>query len=207
MNEVVTWSMIRSKIPSFPAPTSGRENECLTKNEILSMCDGMIAINGNYNNSECVMIEDIVSFIPQGMTLGYLDSNDNAIPVMRLVDGGSYDANWFKEVVGDNISIIILNGFYDRYNHSYADATELVVTASVKMGGYDFKIPTNPNGINGSCIFTPARKIREGVFYVGTVWPANLPYPSTQHYNINIDGTFEGDTILYPLLFTYTMTV
>lgn len=57
--EIATWNMIRSKIPSFPSPTAGRENECLTKAEIQSLGGLYVSINGNYENSECVMLDSI----------------------------------------------------------------------------------------------------------------------------------------------------
>lgn len=57
MGEIATWAMIHAKIPSFPAPTSGHENECLTKSEITSK--GGVRVNGSYGNSECVMLDDI----------------------------------------------------------------------------------------------------------------------------------------------------
>lgn len=60
MGEIATWAMIHAKIPSSPAPTSGRENECLTKSEITNMGG---SVQGNYSNSECVVLDDI-SFAP-----------------------------------------------------------------------------------------------------------------------------------------------
>lgn len=57
MGEVATWSMIRSKISSFPAPTSGRGNECLTYDEIISM--GGDSVSDGYENEECVELVDV----------------------------------------------------------------------------------------------------------------------------------------------------
>lgn len=59
MGEIATWAMIHAKIPSSPAPTSGRENECLTKNEILNQGGGDTYVEGSYGDSECVIIDDI----------------------------------------------------------------------------------------------------------------------------------------------------
>ena len=57
--EIATWNMIRSKIPTFPSPSSGRGNECLTKTEIQSLGGENLSINGNYSNSECVILDHI----------------------------------------------------------------------------------------------------------------------------------------------------
>lgn len=59
MGEVATWSMIRSKISSFPAPTSGRGNECLTKSEIISMGGNGVEVSGSYGNQETVVLDNI----------------------------------------------------------------------------------------------------------------------------------------------------
>lgn len=58
--EIATWNMIRSKIPTFPSPTAGRGNECLTKTEIQNLGGLYVSVNGNYENSECVMLKDIL---------------------------------------------------------------------------------------------------------------------------------------------------
>lgn len=76
MSEIATWSMIRSKIPSFPAPTSGHDNECLTKSEMLAK--GGIRVNGSYNDNECVMLGDIEKYV---VTLEYEFSADELIMV------------------------------------------------------------------------------------------------------------------------------
>ena len=57
--EIATWNMIRSKILSFPPPSTGRGNECLTKTEIQSLGGESLSINGNYGNSECVILDHI----------------------------------------------------------------------------------------------------------------------------------------------------
>ena len=57
--EIATWNMIRSKIPTFPSPSAGRGNECLTKTEIQSLGGENLSINGNYGNSECAILEHI----------------------------------------------------------------------------------------------------------------------------------------------------
>lgn len=57
--EIATWNMIRSKIPTFPSPTDGRGNECLTKAEIQSLGGESLSIEGNYGNNECVILEHI----------------------------------------------------------------------------------------------------------------------------------------------------
>lgn len=61
MSEIATWSMIRSKIPSFPAPTSGRDNECLTKSEILAKGGENVRVEGSYGNGECVMLDNVLA--------------------------------------------------------------------------------------------------------------------------------------------------
>lgn len=61
MSEIATWSMIRSKISSFPAPTSGRGNECLTKSEIISLGGENVRVEGTYGNAECVMLDDVLA--------------------------------------------------------------------------------------------------------------------------------------------------
>lgn len=72
MSEIATWSMIHSKVPSFPAPIAEQENECLTKNEILGKdCFGLI-ITGNYGDNECIAFDDIVSI--SGTYTGVFDA-------------------------------------------------------------------------------------------------------------------------------------
>lgn len=198
MGEINTRGMVRLKAPGFPA---GNDNECLSKSEIL--VSYFTKVGGNYGANECPLIDDITLNIPKGLSLGYLDTNGNAIPVMSFVDGGTCDGDYYAQIVGDNISIIILNGFYDRYNRSYADAVKLTVEGSVKQGDMFLKMPGYANGVNGSIIFEPARKIGEGIFYIGTPFPAKVPIGYT--YRIRIDGATIDEYALYPLSFTYTI--
>lgn len=62
-SEIATWGMIRSKVPSFPAPVAGRENECLTKSEILSLGGENVRIEGSYGDGECVMLDNVLTNI------------------------------------------------------------------------------------------------------------------------------------------------
>lgn len=57
-SEIATWGMIRAKVPAFPAPTAGRENECLTKAEILAT--GGARVTGSYGDNECPVIDDVL---------------------------------------------------------------------------------------------------------------------------------------------------
>lgn len=59
--EINTRGAIRSKMPSFPAPTSGHENECLTKSEIIV---GAFTVYGNYGQNEYPLLDDV------GFTIG-----------------------------------------------------------------------------------------------------------------------------------------
>lgn len=56
-SEIATWGMIHAKVSSFPVPVAGRENESLTRSEILSK--GGVEVSGIYGNNECVMLDDI----------------------------------------------------------------------------------------------------------------------------------------------------
>lgn len=62
-SEIATWGMIRAKVPTFPAPASGRDNECLTKSEILSLGGGNVHVEGSYGDGECVMLDNVVLVI------------------------------------------------------------------------------------------------------------------------------------------------
>lgn len=61
MSKIATWGMIRANLSSFPSPTSGRENECLTKSEILNIGGKYFKINGSYGDNECVMLDNIAN--------------------------------------------------------------------------------------------------------------------------------------------------
>lgn len=62
-SEIATWGMIRAKVPTFPAPASGRDNECLTKSEILSLGGGNVHVEGSYGDGECVMLDNVLLVI------------------------------------------------------------------------------------------------------------------------------------------------
>lgn len=145
MSEVATWSMIRSKISSFPAPSSGRGNECLTKSEIVSMGGENLRINGSYGNNECVMLDDILANV---ITWEY---TFNVSPISL-----SFDA------IGGTKSVSVTSYKRKYINGSYTGVQEGIgYSSSVSGTGFSSQgtsVSVNINyeftGRNGTVVFT-----------------------------------------------------
>lgn len=87
-SEIATWGMIRAKVSAFPAPAAGRENECLTKSEILSLGGENVRIEGSYGDGECVMLDNVIQNV---ITFQYEFSADNLY--IPSHDGSTHTVN------------------------------------------------------------------------------------------------------------------
>ena len=120
MGEVATWSMIRSKISSFPAPTSGRGNECLTKSEIISMGGNGVEVSGSYGNQETVVLDNIgavtweytlsasvssLSFAGAGGTKSFTVTSTKQKKVNGVNSGSPVNVGYSNSVSGSGFSI------------------------------------------------------------------------------------------------------
>lgn len=120
MSEIATWSMIRSKISSFPAPTSGRGNECLTKSEIISMGGNGVEVSGSYGNQETVVLDNIgavtweyvlsvsvssLSFAGAGGTKSFTVTSTKQKKVNGVNSGSLVNVSYSNSVSGSGFSI------------------------------------------------------------------------------------------------------
>lgn len=120
MSEIATWSMIRSKISSFPAPTSGRGNECLTKSEIISMGGNGVEVSGSYGNQETVVLDNIgavtweytlsasvssLSFAGTGGTKSFTVTSTKQKKVNGVNSGSPVSVSYSNSVSGSGFSI------------------------------------------------------------------------------------------------------
>ena len=120
MGEVATWSMIRSKISSFPAPTSGRGNECLTKSEIISMGGNGVEVSGSYGNQETVVLDNIgavtweytlsvsvssLSFAGTGETKSFTVTSTKQKKVNGVNSGSPVSVGYSNSISGTGFSI------------------------------------------------------------------------------------------------------
>ena len=156
--EIATWNMIRSKIPTFPSPSSGRGNECLTKTEIQSLGGLYVAIAGSYGNNECVILDNIqpqpiiwvYTFIVSPPSLSF-----PAIGGTQSVTVTSYKRKYIGGVYsGEQINV----GFSSSPSSSWLSSSGTSVTTSEN---------TVTSGRSGTVNYTQYEK---GTIIPVTVW-------------------------------------
>lgn len=156
-SEIATWGMIRAKMPAFPAPAAGQDNECLTKSEILNM-EG-VEVNGNYDDNECPVIEHVVP--TKDIALGYVDANNKVHYIATLMNNPTFSRAEIKSIIGDNNTIIIFTGY-----SNFMNATSHMTTMERRLGEAWIRIPCVDN--SGSCDYnSPLTRIDDYSCYTG----------------------------------------